>query len=76
MKLTTNTIAATLAAVLISGVAISPASAAVRTKTGNIDINEIVKQLDLESAPSYNTDQVEPQGDIRLVREHRANPAG
>ena len=76
MKLTRKTIAATLAAVLISGVAISPASAAVNKRIGDVDINEIVKQLDLNSAPSYNTDQVAPQGDIRLVLKHSANPEG
>ena len=76
MKFTKNTIAATLAAALISGVAISPASAAVSNRIGDVDINEIVKQLDLNSAPSYNTDQVAPQGDIKLVHEQRANPEG
>lgn len=60
MKLTKNIIAATFAAVLIGGFGISQASAAVNHQIGQIDINEFVKHLDLNTGALKQTDRAAP----------------
>ena len=60
MKLTKSTIAATLAALLIGGLVISPASAKVN-ENGRVDTTERTG-FELKSDSSYNNGRSAPEG--------------
>ena len=60
MKLTKNTLAATLAALSISGLAISPASAAVN-ENGRVDTTTRTG-FELKGDSSYNNGRSAPEG--------------
>ena len=60
MKLTKSTIAATFAALLIGGLAISPASAKVND-TGRVDMSEHVG-FELKGDSSYTNGRSAPEG--------------
>ena len=66
MKLTKSTIAATFAALLIGGLAISPASAAVN-ETGRVDMSKHAG-FELTSDSSYNNGRVSPEGSQALFQ--------
>ena len=78
MKLTKCTIAATFAAVLIGGIVIGPASAAVRNEISHFDINEYVLNLELngdvelKNDTPYNTDHLGPNGKAQAVFQSRS----
>ena len=61
MKRTKSTVAATFAALLIGGLAISPAPAAVH-QTGRVDVSEHEINFDLQGGSSYNNGRVAPEG--------------
>ena len=66
MKLTKSTIATTFAALLIGGLAISPASAKVHNETGRVDMSEHIG-FELEGTGTYNTGRVAPEGSAKAV---------
>ena len=78
MKLTKNTIAATFAAILIGGLTVSPASAAVRNEISHFDINDYVLNLELKgdvepkNDTPYNTDHLGPNGKAQAVFKSRS----
>ncbi len=78
MKLTKYTIGAPFAAVLIGGLAFSPASAAVRNEISHFDINEYVLNLELKgdvepkNDTPYNTDHLGPNGKAQAVFKSRS----
>ncbi len=61
MKLTKSTIAATFAALLIGGLAISPASAKVND-TGRVDISDHEINFELKGDSSYVSGRSAPEG--------------
>ena len=76
MKLTKSTIAATFAALLIGGLSINPASAAVRNTISHIDINEHILNLELKRDfglrdTSYSAGHVAPNGSAQAVLKNR-----
>ena len=79
MKLTTNSIAATFAALLIGGLAISPASAAVRNEISHFDVKGYVLNLELngdidrKNDPPFNTDHVAPDGEARVASKSQSD---
>ena len=66
MKLTKSTIAATFAALLIGGLAISPASAAVH-QTGRVDVSDHTIKFELQGDTSYSTGRVAPNGEAKPI---------
>ncbi len=66
MKLTKSTIAATFAALLIGGLAISPASAKVH-ETGRVDMGDHEITFELQGNTSYNTGRVGPTGEAKPI---------
>ena len=79
MILTKRTIAATFAALLIAGFAISPVSAAVSRNSGTVDINDVVRILelrkpDITDAPFHPDDWVAPQDDVQLAQQRQTEP--
>jgi hypothetical protein len=76
MKFSKNTIAATFAALLIGGLAISPASAKVHNETGHFDINAHVLNLELKGDfglkdKTYNAGRAAPTGESQAVSNRR-----
>jgi len=69
MKLTKSTIAATFAALLIGGLAISPASAKVND-TGRVDISDHVG-FELQGDSSYVSGRSAPEG-TQAIQESKA----
>jgi hypothetical protein len=71
MKLTKSTIAATFAALLIGGLAISPASAKVHpsgyNETGRVDVSDHEITFELQGDTSYTTGRVGPSGDAKPI---------
>jgi len=61
MKLTKSTIAATFAALLIGGLAISPASANIND-TGRVDVSEHEIKFELQGDSSYVSGRSAPEG--------------
>jgi hypothetical protein len=82
MPFARNSIAATIAALLIGGVAISPASAAVRNEISQFDINQQLHDLELRDDPDrkidppFNTDHVTPDGKTRMVSKDHLSKKG
>ncbi len=74
MKLTKSTIAATFAALLIGGLAISPASAAVND-TGRVDMSEHVG-FELKGDSSYSNGRVSPEANPILKSESEGKTNG
>ncbi len=72
MKLTKSTIAATFAALLIGGLAISPASAKVHphryAETGRVDMGKHAFSFELKGDTFYNTGRVAPTGTQPILR--------
>ena len=66
MKLTKSTLAATFAALLIGGLAISPASAKVHTQTGRVDMSEHIG-FELNGTTTYTTGRVAPESKTEAV---------
>ncbi len=69
MKLTKSTIAATFAALLIGGLAISPVSAAVH-QTGRVDASDHAIKFVIQGASSYNNGRVSPEGSQPILKSN------
>jgi hypothetical protein len=68
MKLTKSTIATAFAALLIGGLAITPASAKVRNETGRVDMSEHSINFELKGDTSYNSGRSAPQGTQPILK--------
>jgi len=75
MKLTKSTVAATFAALLIGGLAISPASAAVHP-TGRVDVSDHEINFDLQGGTSYNNGRVAPEGTQPVLKSETGRSNG
>jgi hypothetical protein len=71
MKLTKNTIAATFAAILISGLAISPASAKVHNDNGRVP-TATHAGFELKGETTYNDGRGAPEGSQSIQKSNAA----
>jgi len=69
MKLTKSTFAATFAALLIGGLAISPASAAVH-QTGRVDVSDHEIKFELQGNSSYVNPRSAPEGTEAILKSN------
>ena len=83
MKVTKNTIAATFAAFLIGGFAISPASAAVHpshpghaSENGRVPTSGQAFKFDLQGDTFYNTGRVAPSGTKGIMQSEGVRTNG
>jgi hypothetical protein len=68
MKLTKSTLAAIFATSLISGLAISPASAKVHNETGRVDTVERAFTFELSGDTFYNNGRTAPEGTRPILK--------